>query len=740
MAFGQVAGLSDPLEDYPGYFLKFFEQGTTAPLVMATDSTGGTTLAKAEISSGGTVPIGFIKTAGDAIFIPWVDGFYDAFLIPTEAEADANILTNAVQIADNLNADPASSTNFTADSKNVNYVVANNFANGVDRTQEDKNADTFTLKDEGAVGDGVTDDTTEIDNAWLISKATIANSLSGEVAGELNTTLTIPPGDYVYSGTGLTIVNGNVSFKADPNTVRIRLPDGIYFIEATGAISNSNVVGINTYGGLGAVKYSFTGNNVTGKHKVTDCMFSDYTQCAIGNNSNDFPHMRIERNIFRCREGEDAFGIAWGGFLDGLVIRNNDFRKNKIHIKVGDRLSGNNYIEENDFINTGSQDRLADIWFVPNSTDAGGLASGQGTIVAKNKFGNESMAVDDARILVATEAAGTDRLSRQPNLVWDTSAFITDIKIKDNTFNGVGNQTGPLIKSYVQHARGWIFKGNEMQGGDHTFLVDWAGALNDDEHSSMWDIDLALGSNPHVRIMPISNQPMGLVRDPFVQSGGDVATVQSFPTIGDDVSFTELLALQDPVTDGSMVNGARVAVNDGLGLGGQKAIEVDASTATGRWTSAAITDPTAGLPSFVEVDIKKASTNPVDEVEISIKHSVTNLFIVRRVVKMPDDWLRLIIPFTPQTNAGAANSYQLAVTVRGYVEATTDRFEVGRMAVYQSRQAMNYGHLRTLGTGAWDEEHIIMGNFHQFMNGNDLRLSIGAPTSATDGTLLGTAT
>lgn len=73
---------------------------------MATDATGGTTLAKAEISSGGTVPIGFLKTAGSALLNPFVDGDYDAWLFPTAAEADANDTTNAIQIADNLNADP----------------------------------------------------------------------------------------------------------------------------------------------------------------------------------------------------------------------------------------------------------------------------------------------------------------------------------------------------------------------------------------------------------------------------------------------------------------------------------------------------------------------------------------------------------------------------------------------------------------------------------------------------------
>jgi hypothetical protein len=106
MAYSPVQLLSTPLEDYAGYWLKFYEESTTTLLSMATDATGGTTLAKAEISSGGTVPIGFLKTAGSALLNPFVDGDYDAWLFPTAAEADANDTTNAIQIADNLNADP----------------------------------------------------------------------------------------------------------------------------------------------------------------------------------------------------------------------------------------------------------------------------------------------------------------------------------------------------------------------------------------------------------------------------------------------------------------------------------------------------------------------------------------------------------------------------------------------------------------------------------------------------------
>jgi hypothetical protein len=69
---------------------------------MSTDSSGLTTVAKAEISAGGIVPIGFIKTAGNVIFIPYFDEAYDLWLFPTEAEADANDTSNAIQVADNV--------------------------------------------------------------------------------------------------------------------------------------------------------------------------------------------------------------------------------------------------------------------------------------------------------------------------------------------------------------------------------------------------------------------------------------------------------------------------------------------------------------------------------------------------------------------------------------------------------------------------------------------------------------
>lgn len=102
MALAPVYLMSDFMEDYPNFFLKFYEQGTTTPIVMAINSTGSPTVAKAEISAGPTPPIGLIKTAGNVTFIPYVTEAYDAYLFPTEAEADANDTANAIQIADDV--------------------------------------------------------------------------------------------------------------------------------------------------------------------------------------------------------------------------------------------------------------------------------------------------------------------------------------------------------------------------------------------------------------------------------------------------------------------------------------------------------------------------------------------------------------------------------------------------------------------------------------------------------------
>ena len=97
MAFLATSYLAPQFQSYKFNWIKFYEPGTTTPKSIATDSTGGTLIAKAQVNNKG-----FFETAGGTVFIPFVDGAYDAYLFPNEADADANDTANATRIADNI--------------------------------------------------------------------------------------------------------------------------------------------------------------------------------------------------------------------------------------------------------------------------------------------------------------------------------------------------------------------------------------------------------------------------------------------------------------------------------------------------------------------------------------------------------------------------------------------------------------------------------------------------------------
>lgn len=75
------------------YYIKFYESGTTTPINMATDSTGGTTLAKCALSADG-YPIS--NPLDDSTrFIPHIDQDYRIVMYLNETDADNNTTASA---------------------------------------------------------------------------------------------------------------------------------------------------------------------------------------------------------------------------------------------------------------------------------------------------------------------------------------------------------------------------------------------------------------------------------------------------------------------------------------------------------------------------------------------------------------------------------------------------------------------------------------------------------------------
>jgi len=80
-----------------GYYLKFYEAGTTTPLSMGIDSTPTSTLAKCQINSSG-YPI----NGSSAAFIPHLNADYKIVLYKNSTDADADTTGNAEWVVDNV--------------------------------------------------------------------------------------------------------------------------------------------------------------------------------------------------------------------------------------------------------------------------------------------------------------------------------------------------------------------------------------------------------------------------------------------------------------------------------------------------------------------------------------------------------------------------------------------------------------------------------------------------------------
>jgi len=98
MSYAPISGIIPQLSNASnelasGYYLKFYVANTTTPLSMATDSTGGTLLAKCKLNTSG-IPISN-EADNSTVFIPYVNQSYRLVIYTNSADADANATGSA---------------------------------------------------------------------------------------------------------------------------------------------------------------------------------------------------------------------------------------------------------------------------------------------------------------------------------------------------------------------------------------------------------------------------------------------------------------------------------------------------------------------------------------------------------------------------------------------------------------------------------------------------------------------
>jgi hypothetical protein len=230
MSYAPIAYTIPQYENYPNYWMKAYNQGTTTPKTggMATDSTGGTTAAKYELNANG-----FPVTAGAALIIPYINGSYDLWLFPTEAEADANDTSSAIQIADNiLGATPYQPENTPRLAATTAALVA--LANPV-VGQVAETAEFSTDNGGGATYDAVlTSSGTPNAYDFLQSTADPLISWKYRREGVLNAKQ--------YGATGDGVTDDTVALQAFLDAAGdINLPDGTYITDPLNMASNTTL-------------------------------------------------------------------------------------------------------------------------------------------------------------------------------------------------------------------------------------------------------------------------------------------------------------------------------------------------------------------------------------------------------------------------------------------------------------------------------------------------------------------
>ena len=303
--------------------------------------------------------------------------------------------------------------------------------------------DYLNVKMVGAKGDGTTDDTTAIDSAFTSARPSAVY---------------FPPGNYIYNGNGWSGSRPWI-IGAGQTQTQITLGSSSYLINYGYNPSATWLSGVKVQGGLGAIYYSNTSQSNSEYHTVRDCYFSGYANTAIMDQSTDMPNWTIENNIFYGANDTTTMGIALGDLHNGSLISHNEFRRNRVGIKL--RNGQDIYVINNAFERwnvQGSQPRT-DVWLVPYSSYSNAHT---GFTMRDNKLGNEFMAAGDYRILIADELTGSDISQMWPNLTSNSGGNVRSARFDNMLYNTDGTNTpyiystaNALLRNYITYDDGF---------------------------------------------------------------------------------------------------------------------------------------------------------------------------------------------------------------------------------------------------------------------------------------------
>lgn len=495
----------------------------------------------------------------------------------------------------------------------------------------------INVKDYGAKGDGITDDTQAITVAFnevMNSNLTVPNFALGEDRYlPKRKVLYFPCGYYIYNGSGLVIPNGcSLVVEGDGDTATtIKIKNDTVLFSSSTLLKSLHIKGICFSGGKGVFNYNNTDSNIAAKYIIEENSFIGYTNTAIGSKSHDMPYWTIRNNYFRGGSSLTSIGLAMPGDCAGTSIENNYFTNNKVHIKLSDGGRGI-ILDGNDFVRY-TRDRshnVHDIWFVP-TYGAGNRVSnrrqGIKCVLRANKFGGENVLEGDKRIIIANDAYSVADYDFFSSVTFDESNTAYDCigvqveqsNIFHNNYAGGATHNSPVYCA-IKNLMDCIFE-LSVHGQDDSspnYLVEFSPTVvnmyNANNVTSFGNMVATNILKAHVRFssqtaIKQSNIPAYFItEDPFNVMTGDLS-IPNYHQSGVD-NTVKILGRQTSYNSFAIGGGATgVTATDSLG--GTKAGVYTFTTSTTSYGSLylGLTGFTRGKPVYIEFYASKHTVN-----------------------------------------------------------------------------------------------------------------------------------
>lgn len=613
----------------------------------------------------------------------------------------------------------------------------------------------------GAVGDGnsPSQDTKAIMDWWdcLMKLDYMRNPAKANEFGFMlrkGPLLFIETGEYVYEGPALSIGLSNpyvLNIRGESNlSTKIIIANNGYFVDSENNPVHSLLEELTFYGGLGALRYRNNASNPTSTHTFRNLRLSRYKECGLSANSIDMPYFRLEGVHFVGDPAYDTTGACVSGLSAGGHAVGCIFTDNKYALKLstatrdltttGPATPFN--VEKCDFYRSGarSDKESHDVWIVPGVSTNN---AGRGITFSRNKFGSENLTANDTHVLIAdqetvAEAQTAGRAGFNGDRQHSTgisTGFVSGMTFDNNNVNSVHsvNQI-PFILSNTPNVGNNKFNDLYDNGMPKYIIQFHAGipqsSVTNLTRSNLFNAAQCMALQEGVEPQLLSNlEDVFKLEDKHHYFSGH-PQAGYYPVGPQKIDFTSLFS--GPTSGITVANATKSSVNNSYG-GVSEATEITMSSADGR-AFVTIPNAVAGRKTWLDVEIKRGSSNSVRSVKVEILNIDGSVIWLRRIVLMDavSRWQKVTLPFIPSVSG----TFIVKFSSNSYDASLSTKFIVGNLNVYMNDSPVPTGHNSGLDMN-WSRQHIVNGNYHEWYDASgNKRAKNGAPTSATDGVII----